>query len=131
MNTHEIIVNAGEDIKEGIERFMLEMEWPSAYISGAIGSVRDLALTTPVGLELPPKVAVTPCVGPGEVLAFTGEVMKREFMDPSLKDIYKEDGPLFIHVHTSVATAGGHVFGGGMKYGKAFRALKIYIQQIA
>lgn len=127
---YELIVQRDEDVKEAIGRFVLEQGWESAYISGAIGSVRDLRFTTPNGMDFPPKVEVTPCTGPGEVLAFTGEIMKRERMDPALEQIYKDPGPLFVHIHASVAVAGGHVYGGGFQHGIAFRSLKVYIQQM-
>lgn len=108
---------------------MLERGWEDAYISGAIGSVRDAEFTTPIGMELPPKVGTAICTGPGEVLAFTGEIMNREQMDPALKGIYKDTtSPLLIHIHASVAVSGGHVYGGGFQNGNAFQGLKIYIQ---
>ncbi|MEG0167259.1 MAG: DNA-binding protein [Ruthenibacterium sp.] len=127
---YELVVQKDEDVKDVIEKFVLEKGWESAYISGAIGSARDVTFTAPVSMDFPPKVGNTLCVGPGEVLAFTGEITKRELMDPALEAIYKDAGPLFIHIHASMAVAGGHVYGGGFKAGKAFRAVKIYIQQI-
>lgn len=126
----ELVIEKDGDIKASIAEFILGQGWESAYISGAIGSVRDVRFTTPSGMDFPPVVEVTPCVGPGEVLAFTGEIMKRELMDPALNQIYKDPGPLFVHIHASVAVAGGHVYGGGFQQGTAFRALKVYLQQM-
>ncbi len=64
------------------------------------------------------------------MLSFTGEVMTMERMDPALRGVYKGDGPLFVHLHASVATAGAHVYGGGFHGGKAFRSLKVYLQEV-
>lgn len=128
--THELIVEKNEDIKEAINKFVLEKGWESAYISGAIGSIRDVELTTPINMNIPPKVETFSTEGPAEVLAFVGEIMKMEKMDPALKGIYSSDGQsLFIHIHASIALAGSKVYGGGFKIGKAFRKLKIYIQE--
>lgn len=124
----EILVPRDEDVKAAIERFILQHGWEKAYISGAIGSVKDVTLTTPESMDLPPQVGKTICSGPGEILSFTGEVMKIEWMDPALKGIYRDEGPLFIHIHASLAISGGHVYGGGFQKGSTFRSLKIYIQ---
>lgn len=127
---YEVLVDKNEDIRSKISDFMLEKGWNNAYISGAIGSVRDVEFTTPISMELPPKVNTAVCTGPGEVLTFTGEIMDRKLMDPALKGIYKDTtSPLFIHIHAAVAVSGGHVYGGGLQSGKAFRALKVYIQK--
>ncbi|MEG2958621.1 MAG: DNA-binding protein [Oscillospiraceae bacterium] len=126
----ELIVGKDQDLKSKINEFMLEKGWESAYISGAIGSIRDFRLTTPTSMDFPPTAVATPCIGPGEVLSFTGEIMKRELMDPALQKVYTEQGPLFVHIHASVATAGGHVYGGGFQSGIAFRAVKIYLWQM-
>lgn len=128
---HELNIGKGQDIKSAIEAFVLEKKWENVYISGAIGSVIDTKFTTPVDDSFPPKVSVVGTGNqPGEMLSFTGEIMARERMDPALKEIYKGDGPLFIHIHASVAVAGSHVYGGGLSSGKAFRALKVYLQPI-
>ncbi|MEG1777342.1 MAG: DUF296 domain-containing protein, partial [Angelakisella sp.] len=82
-------------------------------------------------MGFPIQTESTKCTGPAELLSFTGEIMKRELMDPELSSVYKDSGPLFIHIHASVAVTGGHVYGGGFKGGKAFRSAKIYIQQIS
>lgn len=122
----ELEIGQGEDLKGKIAEFALEQGWERAIICGAIGSVKNVTLTTPVSFDLPPQVMKTPCGGPGEVLAFTGEIMKTELMDPMLRKIYTSDEPLFIHIHMSLAIAGGHVYGGGLDKGSAFRGLKVF-----
>ncbi|WP_312641279.1 DNA-binding protein [Hydrogenoanaerobacterium sp.] len=128
---YKIIIDKDEHIKTKIQEYVLSKGWESAYISGAIGSVKELVLTAPENNELPPKVGKVICRGPGEVLAFTGEIMPMNKIDSSLKAVYHDtSSPLFIHIHASVAVAGGHVYGGGFHEGCAFRSLKVYIQPI-
>lgn len=123
---YEFEIGQDEDIKSKISQFIQNQGWDRACICSAIGSVKNVTLTTPVTPELPPKVMITPCDGPGEVLAFTGEVTKKELMDPLLRNIYSSDEPFFIHIHISLAGAGSHVYGGGLDKGRTFRGLKIY-----
>lgn len=127
---HELIVERDQDVKAAVEAFVLEKGWQNAYISGAIGSVYGVVFTAPVDSSYPPRVERTAVNGPGEMLAFTGEVMTMDRMDPALKNVYKGDGPLFIHIHASMAVAGAHVYGGGFQAGRAFRSLKVYIQEV-
>ena len=123
----EVTVKSGEDIRGAIERFVLQKGWSSVIIPCAIGSVIDMVFTTPVENTLPLKTARTPVSGAAELLSFTGEIMKKERMDPALASIYKDEGPLFVHIHASCATAGGHVSGGGLAGGKAFRAVRVFL----
>ena len=126
----ELIVGKDQDIKGAIEALVLEKGWQNVYISGAIGSVYGVEFTAPADGSYPPQVERTLCQGPGEMLAFTGEEMTIDRMDPALKGVYQGEGPLFIHIHASVATAGAHVYGGGFQTGKAFRSLKVYLQEV-
>jgi len=124
----EVTVPAGADIKKVVTDFILAHGWKQVYITGAVGSVIDMAFTTPIQNHLPLKVASVPISGAGELLSMVGEIMPREMMDPDLKDVYPDkDSPLFVHIHASFATAGGHVFGGGLKAGKAFRSLRVFM----
>jgi len=127
---YELTVGKDQDIKAAIEAFVLEKGWQNVYISGAIGSVYGVKFTAPANDAYPPQVERTLCQGPAEMLSFTGEVMAMERMDPALRGVYKEEGPLFVHIHASVATAGAHVYGGGFQSGKAFRSLKVYLQEV-
>lgn len=126
-------INLGKDfdIREGITKYILDKGWEAAYIMGAIGSVKECQFTTPISNELPLKFASIPCTLAGEVLSFTGEVMKRELMDASLEAAYPDKTcPLFVHIHASIAVSGGHVYGGGLKGGKTLRALRIFIKPL-
>lgn len=127
----EILVGCGEDILQAVERFMIEHQWQSAVITGAIGSVKDMFFSAPISNELPLKAGITPCLGAAEILSFTGEIMPKDKMDPDLRTVYPDkNSPLFIHIHASCARAGGNVMGGGVRGGKAFRALRIFIYQL-
>lgn len=123
----EFEIGQNEDIKNKISEFILSRGWDKACICSAIGSVKNVVLTTPIGLELPPKTIKTAYEGPAEVLAFTGEIMKKELMDPLLRRIYSSDDPLFIHIHISLACAGSQVYGGGLNEGYTFRGIKVYL----
>lgn len=125
---YDIVIPAGVDIRSAITEFVLEKEWEEAAIIGAVGSVQAMKFTTPVENELPLRTSSTPCFGAAEILSFSGEIMKREDMDPALEHIYPDkSSPLFVHIHASCATAGGHVCGGGLKSGVAFRELRVFL----
>ncbi len=125
---YEVTVEAGQDIKEVITAYVLKQGWSSVYISGAVGSVIDMAYTTPVRDELPLKTASRAREGAAEMLSFTGEVMTRDRMDPALESVYPDkESPLFVHIHVSCAYKGGNVDGGGLAAGKAFRSLRVFM----
>lgn len=104
----EVTVLAGQDIKKVIGDYIVSQGWESVYISGAVGSVTEMAYTAPICNSLPLKTASEEVEGAAEVVAFTGEVMRRELMDPALEAIYPDrDNPLFVHIHVSCAYHGG------------------------
>lgn len=127
----ELIVGRDKDIGQAVAAFVMEKGWEAAYIIGAIGSAVGVELSNPISAELPPKVEMTGPIGPCEVLSLTGEVMKRERMDENLRAAYADKtDPLFIHLHMCCSVKGGQTFGGGLRAGRAFRSLKIYIGAI-
>ena len=128
---YEVTVKAGEDIKAVVTDYVLGQGWESVYITGAVGSVIGMSYTTPVRDQLPLVTASQPAEGAAEVLSLTGEVMKRERMDPVLEKIYPDKTcPLFVHVHASVGVAGSHMYGGGFHDGYAFRKLRVFLQPL-
>lgn len=130
-NWDEIIVESGKDILQTIDQYIINHAWKNVVVVNAIGSVKDLIFATPIRNELPLKVGSTPCLGAAEILSFTGEIMSKELMDEDLKEVYpKTNSPLFIHIHASCARAGGQVMGGGLRGGKAFRKLRIFIHPL-
>ena len=126
---YEVTVPQGAEIKPVLEKFILQHGWKNVYVTGAIGSVIEMVFTTPVQNHLPLRCGKVPVSAAGEIVQFCGEVMPIEKMPPELEDIYPDkDSPLFIHIHAACAIAGGHVFGGGLSAGRAFRALRIFMQ---
>lgn len=120
-----------EDIKSGIKKFMKDKNWDEAYISGGIGSVKELLLTAPKNDSLPPIIERTIIRHPGELVSIVGEILPMKKIDESLKHIYKdEESDFFIHLHASIGLKNGKVYGGGLHKGKTFRGLKLYIQEI-
>lgn len=127
-NVFEMTVKSGEDIREAISRYVLEMGWSSVMIPAAIGSVIGMEFTTPIRNELPLKTDVTPFHDAAELLSFTGEIMRRECVDPALLAVYPDKtSPLFVHIHASCAASGGRVAGGGLRAGRAFRAVRVFL----
>lgn len=125
---YEVTVAQGEDIKSVLTSFILAHGWRDVYVTGAIGSVIDMVFTTPVQNTLPLRCGRVPVSAAGEIVQFCGEVMPIEKMPPELEDIYPDkDSPLFVHIHAACAIAGGHVIGGGLSAGRAFRALRIFM----
>ena len=125
---YEVTVKAGEDIKAVVTDYVLGQGWESVYITGAVGSVIGMSYTTPVRDQLPLVTASQPAEGAAEVLSLTGEVMKREKMDPALQSVYKDtECPLFVHIHISCTHRDGSVRGGGLAAGNAFRSLRIFM----
>ncbi len=124
----EVTVGQGEDIKSVLTAFILANGWRNVYVTGAIGSVIDMVFTTPIQNTLPLRCGRVPVSAAGEIVQFCGEVMPIEKMPPELEDIYPDkDSPLFVHIHAACAIVGGHVIGGGLSAGRAFRALRIFV----
>lgn len=125
---YELNIGSGEDIKESVAAFVLEHGWENVYLMGGIGSVTDVAVTNPIRNELPLTTASIPVHGAAELLSLTGEVMARNRMDPALEAVYPDKtAPLFVHIHVSVGASGGHVSGGGLFKGRAFRSVRIFM----
>jgi predicted DNA-binding protein with PD1-like motif len=127
----ELTIPRGQDILPALERYVLDRGWDDVVVVHAIGSVKDLLFACPVEDELPLRVAVTPGHGAAEILSFTGEIMTKEKMDPELEAVYPDrESPLFVHIHASCARAGGQVMGGGLRGGKAFRSLRVFLRPV-
>ena len=128
---YEVTVKRDEDIRQVISDYILEKGWDEVYIIGAVGSVIATAYNAPIDNSIPMNLQTPPCHGAAEVLSFTGEVMKREKMDPNLAKVYTDKtSPLFVHIHASCATGDGKVYGGGLVKGRAFRALRVFMTPI-
>ena len=125
---YEVTVNRGEDILRTISDFVTAHGWQNVMIPAAVGSVIGMEFTTPIRNELPLRTSVTPFHNAAELLSFTGEIMTRDCADPALLEVYPDKvSPLIIHIHASCAAAGGHVAGGGLRAGKAFRSVRVFL----
>lgn len=128
MEFYELIIERDEDLRTQLDQYMLSKGFKHIYISGAVGSMRDITLAAPAGFNIPPNLVLTKCLGPAEITSFAGDVYLRHlapqdelFLDP------EEKSPLFAHIHMSCAIAGGKTYGGGFRTGKAFRRIKLFI----
>jgi predicted DNA-binding protein with PD1-like motif len=126
---YQIEVGKDEEIREKILGFILQKRWNGALVIGAIGSVKEVRYFTPTGTDFPPRLESTTIAAPAEILSFIGEVMRAEQIPSSLREAYKIDGDYFLHIHASMAVAGGHVYGGGFQYGYALRGVNVFIQK--
>lgn len=125
---YEVTIKQGEDIKKRITEFILEQGWKNVYVTGAIGSVIAVELTTPCRNYLPLRCSRRKVEDAAEIIQLCGEVLPIECMDSELEEIYPDkNSPLFVHLHAAVAVSGGTVFGGGLGSGKAFRALRVFM----
>ena len=87
-----------------------------------------MRIAAPVAHELPPQTVEVPYGVSAEVVGFTGEVIPWDKVDSHLASVYPDkDDPVFVHIHIAAAMAGGQVFGGGLRSGKAFRALRVFM----
>ncbi len=121
-------LGANEDIKQSIVAFLKKHRIEKAFICGAVGSARDLLFVAPEAMTIPPNLRKTRVEGPVEIVSFTGEAMDVSEMEDKLKALYKNlEGDCFLHLHASVAHAGGSVIGGGFWEGKSFMLLNIYM----
>lgn len=128
MVLYEWIIERDEDIRACLDKYMVESGLQHAYISGAIGSIKDVLLAAPASLDIPPRLVLTNCNGPAEITSFSGDVYLRHLAPPD--ELFLDDqaaSPLFAHIHMSCAIAGGSTCGGGLRAGKAFRRIKLYV----
>jgi len=124
----ELTIPAGKDIKEAIVEFVVEQQLTRSIIIGGIGSAKNLEIAAPISPELPLKTTPTLYPVAAEILSFSGEILPWEEVDSLIKNQYSQStDPVFVHIHVSAAFAGGLVFGGGLRGGNAFRALRIFM----
>jgi len=128
MVIYEWIIERDEDIRMCLDQYMLESGLQHVYISGAVGSIKDVLLAAPASFDIPPQLVLTNCKGPAEITGFSGDIYLRQLAP--LDELFLDDqktSPLFAHIHMSCAIAGGNTFGGGFRSGKAFRRIKLYV----
>jgi len=127
----EVIIDADQDIKQSIIKFLAENKIERAFICGAVGSVKNMLFVAPEAMNIPPTLKKSYVEGPLEMVSFTGEAVDASDMKDELKSMYKNlEGNCFLHIHASAALPGGKVVGGGVWSGKAFIYLKVCIAVI-
>jgi hypothetical protein len=127
----ELTIPRGQDILPALEQYVLSRGWNDVGSRPCHRFCQRSAVCMPCGRRLPLRVAVTPCHGAAEILSFTGEIMTKDKMDPELEAVYpNRESPLFVHIHASCARAGGQVMGGGLRGGKAFRSLRVFLRPV-
>lgn len=128
MDIVPIDIPAGAPIKDTLLDALVEKGLSHAAVIGAIGSAVDLAVAAPVSRDLPPKTVEVPYGVACEVVAMSGEVMPWDEVDPRLLAAYPaRKDPLFLHLHIAAAMAGGRVFGGGLRSGRALRHIRVFV----
>ena len=128
MEVASITIMKGEEIHKAILDYVLAHEIRHALIIGAIGSAVDLSVATPIEHDPPLRTIEVPYQASCEIVGMSGEIMPWEECDPRLKAVYPDkDSPLFVHIHIAAAIMGGQVFGGGLRKGKAFRSIRVFL----
>ena len=121
----------GQDIMAAIFDFLKDKHWPGALILSGIGSVSSITIGNPLDHGSPPKMVVTTINEPAEVLAFAGEIMRKD-LAPADIPAHAKNTPCdyVVHIHATISHKGGEVVGGGFRNGTVMRALNIYIQSL-
>lgn len=128
MEVVSIIVKSGEDIKKTVMDSLVAKGIRKGIIIGGIGSAVDLEVTAPTEHEPPLRTVCVPYKIACEIVGLSGEIMPWEDVDPKLAAVYPgPKGPLFLHMHVAAAQMGGSVFGGGLRGGRAFRQVRVFV----
>lgn len=127
MELQELTIEKGQDIKTVILDYLVSHNMVNVVFLNAIGSAKDLVIAAPYENDLPLRAMEIPFHSSCEIIGFSGETMSWDAVDPMIKAVYPDkNAPLFLHLHVAAATAGGHVFGGGLRGGVAFRSIRIF-----
>ena len=130
-NIFTLSLTKGQDIMPALYSFLKDKRWPGALILSGIGSVSSITLGNPLDHGSPPKMSVKSIDEPAEVLAFAGEILRKD-LAPSDMPAHARDTPCnyVVHIHATISHGGGEVAGGGFRNGTVMRALNIYIQTL-
>lgn len=103
------VLEAGEDLLEGLERIALERGVQSAVVLSGFGSLATLAVRNPASDEFPPKMNSTRLTGPFELLSVVGTIGEVAVRHDTVHGK--------VHVHVSASGRDGSVFGGSLERG--------------
>lgn len=116
----------GEDLFQRIAAVCKENKMERAMIISAIGSLCDVAFRDlKTGIELPVNVDKTNLMkeyGPFELLTLEGNVFPLEGTFGAL-----QHGDLVLHLHATLGTAYGNVFGGHLFEATIFTTTEIFL----
>lgn len=119
----------GEDLFAGITELCKKNNIERAVILSAIGSLCDVAFRNlKTGIELPVKLDKTNLMeayGPFELLTLEGNVVPLvgEFGD-------LKDGDLVLHLHCTLGTAYGSLFGGHLFKATIFTTTEVFLARV-
>jgi len=119
----------GEDLFVGITELCKKNNMERAVILAAIGSLCDVAFRDlKTGIELPVKLDKTNLMeayGPFELLTLEGNVVPLvgEFGD-------LKDGDLVLHLHCTLGTAYGSLFGGHLFKATIFTTTELFLARV-
>jgi len=119
----------GEDLFVGIAEFCQKNKLERAVILSAIGSLCDVAFRDlKTGIELPVNVDKTNLMqtyGPFELLTLEGNVVPLVGEFGNLKE-----GDLVLHLHCTLGTAYGSLFGGHLFAATVFTTTEIFLAKV-
>ena len=119
----------GEDLFVGITELCKKNNIERAVILSAIGSLCDVAFRDlKTGIELPVKLDKTNLMetyGPFELLTLEGNVVPLAGEFANLKD-----GDPVVHLHCTLGTAYGNLFGGHLFKATVFTTTELFLAKI-
>ncbi|NPV70364.1 MAG: DNA-binding protein [Firmicutes bacterium] len=103
------VLEAGDDLQEGIARMAAERGVNRGIVVSAFGSLSTLCVANPAGPSQPPPMQVTTESGPFEILNVTGTIGSVAVPTDSLHGQ--------VHVHVAASGKDGRVLGGSLRPG--------------
>ena len=130
-NVRTLRLERGQDVIAGLCEYLKDKPWNAALIVSGIGSVSSATIGNPMTHDLPPKMYLSKIDEPAEVLAFTGEIIRKENAPDDFPAHTKEyPSEYAIHIHIAIAHSKGTVTGGGFRDARVMRALNIYMVEL-
>ncbi|HHV78552.1 MAG TPA: DNA-binding protein [Firmicutes bacterium] len=103
------LLDAGEDLLEGLKTMAEERGVSNGLILSGFGSLSTLSVKNPVGGNFPPPMASTKGTGPYEMVAITGTIGEVAVKGDTVHGK--------VHVHIAVTDKDGRALGGSLDVG--------------
>ena len=103
------VLEAGDDLQEGLDRMAAERKVAHGLVVSGFGSLSTLSAGNPAGPEFPPPMQATTEKGPFEIVSIAGTIGEVAVKGDSLHGK--------VHVHLSVSAKDGRVLGGSLRPG--------------